>query len=71
MSLCERNIDCLECQARGMCNSYALFKYKQGRADAIDECIAKIDTLEQISFGIVTTELVKAMLEQLKEENSK
>ena len=41
---------------------------KQTRADAIDECIAKIDTLKQISFGIVTTELVKVVLEQLKEQ---
>lgn len=70
MSLCERNIDCLECQARGMCNSYALFKYNQGRVDAIDECIAKIDILEQISFGIVEVDLVKDLLKQLKEENN-
>lgn len=34
MSLCERNIDCLECTSRGMCYSYAMFKYQQGRADA-------------------------------------
>ena len=41
--------------------------YKQGRADTIDECIAKIDILEQISFGIVEVDLVKDLLEQLKE----
>lgn len=70
MSLCERNIDCLECQARGMCNSYAMFKYNQGRVDAIDECIAKIDILEQISFGIVEVDLVKDLLKQLKEEKN-
>lgn len=37
MSQCERNINCLECSSRGMCNSYALFKYEQGREDAINE----------------------------------
>jgi len=43
--------------------------YQQGRADAIDECIAKIDTLEQISFGIVETDLIKSILKKLKSQN--
>lgn len=37
MSQCEKGINCLECSARGMCNSYAQFKYEQGRVDAINE----------------------------------
>lgn len=41
---------------------------KQIRTDAIDECISKIDTLEQISFGIVEVDLIKSLLEQLKEK---
>lgn len=34
MSFCERNIDCLECTSRGMCDSYAAFKYNQALKDA-------------------------------------
>lgn len=35
MSLCERNIDCLECLSRGMCNSYAKFQYNQALEDVM------------------------------------
>lgn len=44
---------------------------KQIRKDTIDECIAKIDILEQISFGIVEVDLVKDLLEKLKEQSNK
>ena len=30
MYKCEKNIDCLECDARAMCTSYANFKSEQG-----------------------------------------
>lgn len=42
---------------------------KKIRAEVIDECKSKIDTLEQISFGIVEIDLVKGIFEQLKEQN--
>ena len=67
MSLCEMNIDCLECQARGMCLSYAMFKYKQGRADAIDEILH----LPMHFFAIDGELYIKVRdLEQLKEQNN-
>ena len=39
MSLCEKNIDCLQCTSRGMCSSYAIFKYNEGYNKALDEAI--------------------------------
>jgi hypothetical protein len=38
MNQCEKGIDCLECNSRGMCTSYADFKYQQGYNKAIDDC---------------------------------
>lgn len=37
MSQCEIGKDCLECSSRGMCSSYADFKYRQGYSDAFAE----------------------------------
>lgn len=37
MSQCEKGIDCLQCNARAMCSSYANFKYEQGYAQAIHD----------------------------------
>lgn len=53
------------------CESCKLKLTQQSRQDTIDECISKIDTLEQISFGIVETELVKSLLKELKEQTNK
>lgn len=39
MSLCEKNIDCLQCNSRGMCSSYAMFKYNEGYNKALDDVI--------------------------------
>ena len=36
MNMCEKGIDCLQCNSRGMCSSYANFKYQQGYNDAIE-----------------------------------
>ena len=37
MSKCEKGIDCLQCNGRAMCLSYANFKYEQGYNKAIDD----------------------------------
>ena len=42
MSQCEKGIDCLQCNSRGMCSSYADFKYKQGYNKAIDDFAEKL-----------------------------
>ena len=42
MNLCEKGIDCLQCNSRGMCSSYADFKYQQGYNKAIDDFRKKI-----------------------------
>lgn len=39
MSKCEKGIDCLQCNSRGMCSSYANFKYEQGYNKAIDDLL--------------------------------
>lgn len=82
MNLCEKNIDCLECQTRGMCNSYAMFKYNQGRAEAIDECIKLIgeniksivgtynkDTplTDRASYRVAKNELIEELVKQLEQ----
>lgn len=33
MSLCEKNIECKDCDSRGMCSSYANHMYKTGKTD--------------------------------------
>lgn len=72
MNLCEKNIDCLECQARGMCNSYAIFKYNQGRIDAIDELLSKIHTtwLFRGNDAKAYREEIDYIAEQIKEKNN-
>lgn len=40
---------------------------RQIKADTIDECISKIDTLDSMSFGLVTIDVAKGTLEALKE----
>lgn len=37
MNQCEKGIDCLQCNSRAMCSSYANFKYEQGYNKAIDD----------------------------------
>lgn len=49
MSLCEKNIDCLECQSRAMCNSYALFKYDQGRRDERKIIMEIVDSADDVA----------------------
>lgn len=39
MNQCEKGIDCLQCNSRGMCSSYANFKYEQGYNKAIDDFV--------------------------------
>lgn len=62
MSLCERDIDCLECQSRGMCNSYAKFMYNKG----IDEFYEKIREEE---LPIISHIRIEKIYKQLKEQN--
>ena len=42
MCQCEKGIDCLQCTSKGMCSSYADFKYKQGYNTAIDDFAEKL-----------------------------
>ena len=39
MSLCEKNIDCLQCNRIGMCSSYARLECNEGYNKALDEAI--------------------------------
>lgn len=73
----DKRIDCnygcplFQVEVDNCCEKYCsdMADYKEEvRTDVIDECIAKIDILEQISFGIVEVDLVKDLLEKLKED---
>ena len=39
MSLCEKNIDCLQCKSRRKSSTYAILKYNEGYNKALDEAI--------------------------------
>lgn len=73
--LADATYDCGQGDCSSSCSkcddvlNYLLDRYdKQIMSDAIDECISKIDTLEQISFGIVEVDLIRNLLKQLKEQ---
>lgn len=34
-AMCEKGIDCCDCNSRGMCSSYAAFMYKKGIMDSL------------------------------------
>lgn len=64
---------CIDCKYyQGKCtnpNECANKKeLEQIRADVIDECISRLDTIEQISFGIVDVKLLKIIFNELKEQ---
>lgn len=42
MGICKKGIECLECVNRGMCSSYAQFKYRQGYNQGIDDFINRL-----------------------------
>lgn len=72
MSQCEKGIDCLECSSRGMCSSYANFKYQQGRIDAIDEFMKTMEEWDKrVKFirdecAFFTISNIRDMAEQIK-----
>lgn len=76
MFLCERNIDCLECQSRGMCNSYALFKYDDGYKDgynkAIEDFVKFANTMPTVEAddGTIRPMWLEEMAERLKEKKN-
>lgn len=47
MSQCEKDIDCLQCNGRSMCSSYANFKYEQGYKQAIDDVMEKTREIQE------------------------
>lgn len=64
MSQCEKDIDCLQCNGRAMCSSYANFKYEQGYKQAIDDVIelvkvmiTELDIKECTKYGNKNAEL--------------
>lgn len=64
MSFCERNIDCLECASRGMCDSYAKFKYNQ----ALEDFVKFANTMPTVEMddGEIRPLWLEEMAEQLK-----
>ena len=75
MSQCEKGIDCLECNSRGMCSSYADFKYQQGYNTAIDEFMNKIYDVSDFvrnpnlisgGYSVATLENIEKIAEQMK-----
>lgn len=77
MSKCEKGIDCLQCNSRGMCSSYANFKYEQGYNKAIDDFVEKIDNhafVEKLetnySNSVSFMREIRKMAEQLKNERN-
>lgn len=73
--MCERGIDCIECNSRAMCNSYAAFKYEQGRADAIEEFLHLMSKLSEYArpvgwskkVEIIPMSIVRSIAEEIKE----
>ena len=73
MNQCKKGIDCLQCNSRGMCYSYADFKYQQGYNKAIDEFVERIDkhvfeekSEEQYSNSVSFMREIKQIAEQMK-----
>lgn len=64
MGTCKKSVDCLECSSRGMCSSYAQFKYQQGYDQGIDDFIKRFARADE--HIEVTWEDIYKMRDRLK-----